>query len=190
MKILFCGDSITNGFPFSRKDSFPNVLADLTGIKAINVGANGISSGDVRSVFDMHVHTTKPDAVHIMCGSNDFVFGSGGSEAACQNVKLMAEECLELGITPIVAAPPLTDAKMASQLWMPADYDFVNEVLEEYRRMLMDYCRSINIENENAILFFDLQEEYKKIGDYVDGVHPTVAGQKFIAEKLRALLSL
>ena len=184
MKILFCGDSITNGFPFSRKDSFPNVLADLTGIEAINVGANGISSGDVRSVFEMHVHTTTPDAVHIMCGSNDFVFGSGGPEAACQNVKLMAEECLEMGITPIVAAPPLTDANMASQLWMPADYDSVNQVLEEYRNLLVDYCRT------NSILFFDLQEEYKKIGDYVDGVHPTVAGQKFIAEKLRELLSL
>ncbi|MBQ9179256.1 MAG: hypothetical protein IJ132_00460 [Firmicutes bacterium] len=184
MKILFCGDSITNGFPFSRSESFPNVLADLAGIEAINVGANGISSGDVRSVFEMHVHTTTPDAVHIMCGSNDFVFGSGGAEAACENVKLMAEECLEMGITPIVAAPPLTDANMASRLWMSADYDSVNEILEEYRHLLVDYCRA------NSILFFDLQEEYKKIGDYVDGVHPTVAGQKFIAEKLKKLLSI
>ena len=184
MKLLFCGDSITNGFPFSRSESFPNVLADLTGIEAINVGANGISSSDVRSVFEMHVHTTTPDAVHIMCGSNDFVFGSSGPEAACQNVKRMAEECQKLGITPIVAAPPLTDVKMASQLWMPADYDLVNEVLEEDRHLLSDCCRT------NSILFFDLQEEYKKNGDYVDGVHPTVAGQKFIAEKLRELLSL
>lgn len=194
MKILFAGDSITNGFPFSRKEAFPDILGAKMGLEVVNLGANGISSGEVAGNLVMHMDTVCPDICHIMCGSNDFVFGSGSPEEACRNVRRAMNYFLEGAENGhfIVSVPPLTDAEMASLLWMPADYATVNRNLMEYRDMLEEMCTNHYTENGNetcSIHYFDLQNEYKKCGLYVDGVHPTIEGQQFIAAKLSALIN-
>lgn len=191
--ILFFGDSIVNGFPFARKSSFPDLFGEMTGFEIRNTGMNGATSGEISRIFRSEMETAraqreKVSTVVIMCGSNDLVMGVGSAKSALANVKEMIEAGYAAGADVVVMSPPLTDAAKAGRLWMPADYEAVNSELEKYRGLLEDLCE------KTGALFVDIQSAYAEfaagaegVSAYVDGVHPTKEGQRFIAEEVAAL---
>ena len=68
IKIVFTGHSIVNGYPFSRKYSFPDIAGSLLpeNYTVINRGVNGESTADILFRFRQDVIEEEPDAVFIM----------------------------------------------------------------------------------------------------------------------------
>ena len=172
MKIICAGDSLVNGFPFSRIDSFPSIIARKTGIEVTNIGMNGITADDTaaylnRTLTEMGVAdrsssktddiimdnstsdiqgSSIPDAVLISCGSNDFMMGISTPEDVSRLINVMAAQAHAAGVSDVfVCAPPLTDPSKASVMWMPGvDYERVNRDLKEYRDLLEQFAINSN----------------------------------------------
>jgi len=71
--VLVVGDSLVAGTGASRAQSWPAVLAGITGWSVINAGVPGHTSTDARGRLDDLLAEHQPDAVIIAIGGNDFL---------------------------------------------------------------------------------------------------------------------
>lgn len=187
-KVVCIGNSITNGFPFKRSQSFPSLIRAAKGFEVINKGVNGETTAQVLARFQHDVIDHNPDLVTILTGTNDFIFSLDTVEGAFDKINKMVTEAQEHGIKVILMTPLLTDHEMAKAAWMTGaeiDYHRVNEQLMELSNLIKEYGKS------KEIIVLDLQEVYRVFeGEkgtenvFHDGLHPTVEGQAFIAESL------
>lgn len=195
MKIMCIGDSLTFGYPHEEVYSWPYILGQRHGWEMINLGENGQGSGDVlcrvseQGYFYQGGKTFgTPDPVDkaiILCGSNDFVFGTCHILNTLANILQIALLSKNAGIEPIIAIPILCNPKQATDSWVEGtDYEEVNKQLAELREKLIEACRDFGFK------YIDLQEKFKDFNEYEDGLHPTVEGYKFIADIIEEELSL
>lgn len=174
-KLVFIGNSIVNGFPWNRSQCFVSLIREASGFDVINKGINGDTTGNIMKRFDRDVISHKPDYVFILTGTNDFIYDKLSADQVYSNLTSMAKIAADEGIKPVLLTPLPVNAEMASRLWMVGsgtDYDIVSSQLEEISELI----RSGNIE------FIDLNREYRKCGQYHDGIHPTPEGHRFIAD--------
>ncbi|MDO5490954.1 MAG: GDSL-type esterase/lipase family protein [Bacillota bacterium] len=187
-KIVFIGNSIVNGFPLSRGKSFPGLIrarvkegsvpfrADV-----INKGANGETTAQIveRFVRDVLVH--EPAAVFFLSGTNDFIYREATPREAFAHMEAMAGQALARGIVPVYMTPLFVDSAKATRMWMAGtgiDYEEVNARIEEFTALL---CSSDRPLIDTGAAFRQYAEE---VGEeaYLDGVHPTAEGYRFLAE--------
>lgn len=174
-KLVFIGNSIVNGFPWSRSQCFVSLIREDSGFDVINKGINGDTTGNIIKRFNRDVISHKPDYVFILTGTNDFIYDELSPSQVYNNLTSMAKIATSEGINPILLTPLPVNAEMASRLWMVGygtDYNHVNRQLEEISEL---------IRNSN-IKFIDLNGEYRKCNLYHDGIHPTPEGHRFIAD--------
>lgn len=172
-KVVFIGNSIVNGFPLKRSQCFVSLVREASGWEAINKGINGDSTSRILSRFERDVICHLPDAVFILTGTNDFIFEEASPEAAFDNISRMLKLSEENGIRAVLITPLPVDEAMASSLWIPeADYAYVNSALGDISEKIR------NSGNE----FIDMNALYKNCGKYLDGVHPTAEGHRYIAD--------
>jgi lysophospholipase L1-like esterase len=62
MRLLCCGDSLVNGFPFPRANSFPSLIAEEMGIEVRNIGMNGITATDTAHFLSQELRKNAYDA--------------------------------------------------------------------------------------------------------------------------------
>lgn len=187
-KMVCIGNSITNGFPFKRSQSFPSLIREATGWEVINKGNNGETTEQVLERFPKDVLAHGPDRVTILTGTNDFIFQRDTVEGVFHKIKKMVSLSRENGIQVLLMTPILTVPEMAREAWMSTanvDYFQVNRKLLELGEKILDYGSG---ENPSEIFCLDLAapyEEYMKNTSpdiaYHDGLHPTVEGQEFLA---------
>ncbi|MGI6737155.1 MAG: GDSL-type esterase/lipase family protein [Anaerovoracaceae bacterium] len=185
MKLICIGNSIVNGFPFSRTDSFPAGIARQTGWEVLNRGINGQSTAEILARFDRDVLAEKPQRMLLLTGANDFMFEICGPEAAMENIRKMLERARAAGIIATAVTPLLTDPELAAERWMPElhiDYHGVNKQLRRLAELIRTYCR------RSGCHCADAQQAYRDCAEYVDGVHPTAAGYRFLASFFSAQL--
>lgn len=181
--ILVCiGNSIVNGFPHRRSQSFSSILRDTTDYNVINKGVNGDTTAGMKYRFEHDVLSKHPGCVMLLTGSNDFIMGSSTVEKCMKDIKELSEAVTVQGGRMILLTPILCDPEKASASWIPADYETACVKLKQLAALMKDYAE------ESDCQVIDLQEGFKACSDFVDGVHPTVAGQKFIADFIRSQL--
>lgn len=191
-KIIFIGNSIVNGFPYSRGKSFPGLIrAEVKAGRAdfhaeiINKGNNGETTAQILDRFSRDVLDHAPVCVFIMTGTNDFIYREETPAGCMANLQSMAQQAEAAGIIPVFLTPLFTDAAKASRMWMAGlgiDYDEINRQIGE----LADRIRSA------GRLYLDLNTAYRTAagtasgdsaaGTYIDGVHPTPEGYRFLAD--------
>ena len=71
VKLVTFGDSITAGVFVDRKDSFPNLIEEVTGIRVINSGVPGNSTAEAVKRIEKDILLYKPNFVTIGFGMND-----------------------------------------------------------------------------------------------------------------------
>lgn len=141
-KIVCIGNSITNGFPFKRSQSFPSLIREATGFEVINKGENGESTGQVLARFQKDVIHHKADLVIILTGTNDFIFSLDTTEGAFEKIKEMVSLAKAANIKVILMTPLLTLPEMAKVAWMmevEIDYYQVNYQLKELGVLIKEY---------------------------------------------------
>lgn len=189
MKMLCIGDSLVDGYPYSRGSSFPSVIGRITGMEVINAGISGQTSGEILARFPAELsralgsgdEASGRDAVLILCGSNDFIFSVCGPEETMKNIRGMADAAEGYGRI-ILCSSPLCSPEQASRQWAemdPSEYEEVNREITLLRDML-----EAEAQRRRDTEFFDLLNMYSSFGLYVDGVHPVEEGYRLIGERI------
>lgn len=215
MKILFQGDSITDGNRYKNPDqewdknhqighSFVYVINALLGSqypeKDFTFTNRGISGNRILELLGRNygdVIRQRPDLVSILAGVNDLLAGVFQGKSTEPQVfaavyRMVLEELRrELPETALVLCEPFI---------LPGGV--LEERYEEWRRLLGEYQRTVKaLAEEFGAVFLPLQERFDKLcavrepSYWVwDGVHPTENGHGVIAqawmEAARGLLGL
>lgn len=135
--ILAFGDSLTCGVGATESESYPSVLARLTGLEVINAGVPGeVSTAGmtrIRTALERH----KPALVILCHGGNDLI--QGGDEATLiRNLKSMARAIRDGGAkTILIGVPrpglllrvPVFYEQIADEFGLPYDGEVVRGIL-------------------------------------------------------------
>lgn len=200
MKLLCIGDSIVAGYPFGKDRSFPSVIEELTGINIINKGMPGATSKEIAPKLQIALDECEPDAVLILCGTNDALYAMSGARVILSNIKEMQYKAEEHGIKAILVIPALCYPHQAVKIWgalrevntdfgmhcgvdpVEHQYESANDILRDLHEIMLEYCF------ESGSCVIDLQSKYKEYDCFHDGIHPTVEGYRFIGEYMAAEL--
>ncbi|WP_313433623.1 SGNH/GDSL hydrolase family protein [Novosphingobium sp.] len=164
VRVVFMGDSITDNWINADPQFFTEGLVDR--------GISGQTTAQMLVRFRQDVIALKPQAVHIMAGTNDIAGNTGAAtmDTVFGNIQSMAELARAHGIKVIIASIP----PAAAFPWSP-DKRPVPQIAEMNAR-LAAYARA------NRFAFVDyhramaLADGAMKPGLASDGVHPTPAG--------------
>lgn len=170
MKIVAIGDSITEGYPYTRNESWVTYLAQEFQCEVINQGINGDLTQSMCDRFERDVLSFNPTHVIILGGTND-AYAKYPLARVSANFKEMIKMSQEHGIIPLLGLPIPS---------LEADDEFF---LQQYRNWLIDYAR------ESNLLLLDFYTPFKNRLETGEGsklfagdVHPSLEGYKFMAE--------
>jgi acyl-CoA thioesterase I len=163
--ILAFGDSLTAGTGAGEAESYPAVLARLSGRKVVNAGVPGeVSAGGVQRLPEL-LERERP-ALLILChGGNDLLARRDQRQIA-DNLRAMIRSAGERGVPVLLVAVPSPDLMLKP----PGLYE---ELAGEFR-----------IPIERRALAHILGKGSLKS----DHVHPNAAGYRLLAEAVAELL--
>lgn len=186
--VLCFGDSIT-------KRGYPEVLADLLGVKVVNAGIGGNTTvGGLRRI-DTALLKQKPRVVVILFGTNDSrvdapeVYVEVDRYAA--NLAKIIDRCEGSGARTVLCTPPPVDEAAYFGRHVKARFDAVGGLAKlkaDYRAAVLQLStvRGIPLVDLDALLANETSWRS------TDGVHPTPSGcatiAKLVAEKVAPLL--
>lgn len=187
LRLVILGDSITAGCNetgVTAETTYPTLLDHSLKLAGLDVelivsALHGVYTDYAVRRFDRMVLGHFPDHVLILLGSNDAASTESRSAASPDEyrtgLKSLVELCLEWNIVPIVASPtPRCD--VACQYSMTQYVEAARGVAQQF-----------------GIEFADLFERFSDAGAHADllpdGLHPSPAGNKVIADALAELLA-
>ena len=104
MKVIALGDSITQGFPFSTKESWVYYAAQELDLDIINQGICGDLTRDMLRRFQQDVVAYNATHVIILGGTNDAALGYPLAEVST-NFTVMVDMACRHDIIPILGLP-------------------------------------------------------------------------------------
>ncbi len=135
--ILAFGDSLTYGSGAAQTESYPAILATLTGRKVINAGIPGEISEEGRERLASVLDENRPALLLLCHGGNDFLRRRDQAQVK-ENLRAMVQSARERGIAVVLIAvptlgfglqvPPLY-AEIASEAGIPLEEDILAEIL-------------------------------------------------------------
>lgn len=169
VKIVAIGDSLTDGFPFSRQCSWVYLSAKALGVAMVNRGICGEATGEMLDRFQADVLEQSPSHVIIMGGSND-AFMDVMDDEVHENISEMVRQARMAGIVPVFGLPP------------PCTYFAEESVLEGYRCWMREYAAKQGIPVIDFYSAF-IEEDAGRIKEeyFPDGVHPSEQGYLLMA---------
>ncbi|PKN11283.1 MAG: arylesterase [Deltaproteobacteria bacterium HGW-Deltaproteobacteria-4] len=163
--ILAFGDSLTYGTGAGREESYPAILASLTGHKVINAGVPGEVSEEGRARLATFLDETQPSLLLLCHGGNDFLRRLDPGQVKV-NLRAMVQSAKERGISVVLIAVPT----LGFGLQVPPLYE--------------ELAREEDLPVEGEILSEILGDAKLKS----DPIHPNAAGYKQLAVALESLL--
>lgn len=191
MKILLTGDSITAAGrdttdPASLGDGYVALVADRLGdATVLNTGISGHRVPDLRERWDRDVLALAPDVLSVKIGVNDtwhrftrrLRHGGTGEKEFEAGYREILDRSRSAGIGRIIVVEPFL-LPVADEQWrMRADLDAKTAVV---RRLAAEFDADL------VALDGPFAEEASAVGTRAlvrDGVHPTPAGHRLIADR-------
>jgi len=175
-RIIAYGDSLTYGYPFGNKYSWVELLSEKLGIKILNAGSNGDALRDLQNRLLIDVVDQKPDYVILMGGTNDVYQGSAQADMEDRFKKIL-KTLKENKIKAILGIPP------------PIVEKEMEERLAKFRRFVKRTAKESNLPTINFYdMFFEAKKKRPNPSLLEDGVHPSAAGYKLMAETAHAAI--
>jgi len=163
--ILAFGDSLTAGTGAGESESYPAVLAQLTGRKVINAGIPGEVSATGLLRLPEILEREKPSLLILCHGGNDLL-RQQEQKALAENLRSMVKIAREKGVPVLLVAVPSFNLTLDP----PALYE--------------ELAKEFNLPIESRILPHILAKNALKS----DHIHPNAAGYRLLAEALFKLL--
>jgi lysophospholipase L1-like esterase len=163
--ILAFGDSLTAGTGAGESESYPAVLANLTGRKVVNGGVPGeVSAAGVLRLSEL-LERERP-ALLILCHGGNDLLARQNHQLIADNLRTMIRTARERGVAVVLVAVPSPDLMLKP----PGLYE---EVAGEFQ---------IPVERKALPLILG------KSALKSDHIHPNAAGYRLLAEALCKLL--
>lgn len=163
--ILAFGDSLTAGTGAGDTESYPALLARLSGRKVVNAGVPGeVSAAGVLRLPEM-LERERP-ALLILCHGGNDLLARQNQQLISDNLRVMIRAAGEHGVPVLLVAVPSFDLTLKP----PPLY--------------AELAKEFNLPLENKILPHILGKSSLKS----DHIHPNAAGYRLLAEALAALL--
>ncbi len=133
--ILSFGDSLTHGTGVDRSESYPSVLAELTGLRVVNAGVPGEQTARGLARLPRLLEEHAPRLVVLCHGGNDFLRGS--QSRTRENLRAMIEliraakaDVVMLGVPRpgILLSSADLYGELAAELSVPIDTDVLPEL--------------------------------------------------------------
>ena len=169
--IVFIGDSLTEGYGLDTEEAYPAQLEALykaqgKSVKVINGGVSGSTTASATQRVKWYLRT-KPDIIVLALGANDGLRGTPVSESR-KNLALALQAVKAANVKVLLA-----------EMKLPKNYG------EKYRQEFEKMYTQLSQSEKVPLLAFILNG----VGGVAslnqpDGIHPTAAGQKKIAENL------
>jgi lysophospholipase L1-like esterase len=187
MKILCLGDSLTYGFGVDPQDTWVSLTAERTKLELVNRGVNGDTTGGMLARFRKDAAAYSPDNVLLMGGSND-IFVSGSADSAKTNMSDLVHQARTLSIAPLIGTPPPLDVRTLWRDWADQiDVDRSQKLGDEYVQWLRLFAGASDIPLVDFRRAFESASDPERL--YLDGLHPTPAGHRLMADVLCRRLS-
>jgi len=182
MKIVALGDSITQGFPYSTRESWVYYAARELDLDIVNQGICGNLTRDMLARFKEDVVDYRPTHVILLGGTNDAFMGCSVDEVSA-NITSMIDMADKNGITPILGLPIPTLITFGE----------IESLLAEYREWIKDYTRCKGIKTIDFYTpFLNRILAGTGMSLYADEAHPSLEGYglmgKVAVESLRELI--
>ncbi|PYI53536.1 SGNH/GDSL hydrolase family protein [Paenibacillus flagellatus] len=211
MKLAAFGDSITAGQYLEETDTYLHMLAVRFGLDAVNAGVPGNTTGQGLERFERDVIAHRPDACIVAFGMNDHVLTAPGIAKTPladfrRNVERIVGRLREEGIAPLLATVnPIIegDAERYYYNRHPREWyrdpDGAQARIDLYNEAIRGVAAALDVPLADVALYWsrfveeggrlrDLLRTVENSGDD-DGVHPTAAGQRLIAECIGDVLA-
>lgn len=178
-RIVALGDSITYGYPFGHKYSWVDLVSQKLGLHIENSGINGNSLRDIFNRLTSDVIDVNPQFVILMGGTNDVCQGLE-MDRLQQNFLKIIQTLQEYKIQPIVALPPPVEEKKCEAV-LDEFRTFIKKQAKKSKVGLIDFYTS----------FLDPKKKTKRpiAGLLEDGIHPSAAGYRVMAEAAYPVLA-
>lgn len=191
-ELICIGDSLTYGYGVKASQKWTQLLAKATGIRVVNHG----QCGDTALGMLLRMKSSMPDRetteriragksnIFLMGGSND-IFYSMSDIPARIGMGTAVHTLLAAGISPVIGITLPVDTENIRSRWRGiADFERASALLEEYRRWLYPFCEAFELKYVD--FYSDFVDEYGKVRKelFLDGLHPSAAGHKKMAERL------
>lgn len=149
MKLACIGDSLTECRVLSEKMRWPAKLGEKLGIKCVNFGIAGDTTGGMLGRCQRELMKEEYTHCFLMGGTNDIWYGATWRQTL-PNVFAMVRQAQFLKIQPIIGLVPLfvlpDPQNDPYELFPPVDgYDSFVEKMQEYREILIKFCHSENL---------------------------------------------
>ncbi len=163
--ILAFGDSLTEGMCTSRDNSYPSVLANLTGMKVINAGISGETTVEGRQRLVGEMDRYKPDLLILLEGGNDILRHHEDSQIKA-NLQAMIEMAQDRNIQVVLIGVP-------DKMGLSNSASFYQELADEYHLVFA----------ESLLKSLLIQPSLKS-----DYIHFNTKGYRKLAEQIHELL--
>jgi len=189
VKLICIGDSLTTGYGVFRDERWTEILKEKYGFDVVNKGVNGDTTAGMLDRFHDDVVMSGAARVIIMGGCNDLM-ASRELKNVEENIRLMAEEAANNGITTMLATEPPVIPDMAKRKWSwEADYAYAVENGKLLREWLLSYCEKNSIRCIDLYGLFQEELKSRSASDlYIDGLHPRKLGHELMAEEVARAL--
>ncbi|WP_176719886.1 GDSL-type esterase/lipase family protein [Desulfuribacillus alkaliarsenatis] len=179
MKLVGLGDSITEGYPFSKEDSWFNIVCKRLTVEYCNMGINGdLTAGMLYRVRE--ALAVNPDVIIVLGGTND----------AFHHLPL---EVVQMNIEGIIQQIRNSSKAVSIILGLPIPIDdtYEESLLEQYRLWMKNYAIEENIPviDFYAALVDPKTNAIKAEYDY-DGCHPNKLGHNKMAEVAEVVIRM
>ena len=136
--ILAFGDSLTVGVGAGPGESYPDVLAELTGLEVINAGISGETSEQGRRRLPGVLDDTNPDVLILLEGGNDILRNRSPAKIKT-DLAAMIETAQDRGITVVFLGVPRKNlfsdsAPLYEELAAEFDVIFAEDLLADLLR--------------------------------------------------------
>jgi len=192
MRTVVChGDSLTAAEDLPSDCRWPNLVAAQCGLRMIDAGIAGDTTGGLLGRFMTDVVHRRPDAVVVLAGTND-LWWDLEIKMIQANIFTMACQAEHHGIVPVVGLPPPIHPAAAcrQEMLLPsAGFDRCQRQLSRLALKLKETAaRSAIACIDFHRLFLDSHHRVRSELFLDDGLHPNSEGHRLMAQAAAAVL--
>lgn len=163
--ILAFGDSLTAGYGVDEAQSYPRVLAQLSGRRVVNAGVSGEVTAEGVARLESLLDREQPQLLILLEGGNDILRNLDPTETRA-NLQRMIEQAQSRGVEVVLVGVPQKNLFSSTA-------PFYAELAETYRLPFADSL---------------IAELLRSPGYKSDQVHFNAAGYRRLAESIHELL--
>ena len=163
--ILAFGDSLTAGVGVSKEESYPSVLAELSGVKVVNSGVSGETTDEGLKRLPDELDRIQPDLLILIEGGNDILRNKSQAETKA-NLQKMIELAKSSDIPVVLVGVP-------QKALFSNSASLYKELAEQYQLVF----------NDDLIADLERSPSFKS-----DQIHFNKKGYRKMAETIYALL--